>query len=238
MTAIAPTTPLFAETAALEAVVVDIYRDIHKGIRNELFGVTLDAGRIDPGDDRAVSGVATRWTNLVGLLVAHADHEETFVQPVIEEFTPVYAEEIAETHARLEGQMAQLELLADRAAESCPEQRRLLTHRLYLGLASFTAAYLEHQEFEEFEVMVMLSEHVSPEELRALDNAIVASISPEMMGQSLSIMVPAMNIEDQAELFGGMQAGAPPDVFAGAMGLAQSVLEPARYETLASRLGV
>jgi hypothetical protein len=97
---------------------------------------------------------------------------------------------------------------------------------------------MEHQEFEEFEVMVMLSEHVAPEELRALDNAIVASISPEMMGQSLSIMVPAMNIEDQAELFGGMQAGAPPEVFAGAMGLAQSVLEPVRYEALARRLGV
>jgi iron-sulfur cluster repair protein YtfE (RIC family) len=238
MTAIAPTTPLFAETAALDAVVVDIYRDVHKGIRHELFGVTLDAGRVDPGDAQAVSGVATRWTNLVGLLVAHADHEETFVQPVIKEFTPLYAEEIAETHARLESQMAQLELLADRASESCPEQRRGLTHRLYLGLASFTAAYLEHQEFEEFEVMVMLSEHVSPEDLRALDNAIVASLSPEMMGQSLSIMVPAMNIEDQAELFGGMQAGAPPEVFAGAMGLAQSVLEPARYETLARRLGV
>src|SRR4029079_3048214 len=127
-----------------------------------------------------------------------------------EEFTPVYAEEIAETHARLEGQMAQLELLADRAAESCAEQRRLLTHPFYLGLASFTAAYLEHQEFEEFEVMVMLSQHVSPEELRAIDNATVASIVPEMMGQSLSIMVPAMNIDDQTELFGGMQADAPP----------------------------
>ena len=81
---------------------------------------------------------------------------------MIEQFTPVYAEEIAETHARLERQMAQLELLADRAAESCSEQRRLLTHRFYLGMASFTAAYLEHQAFEEFEVMVMLSQHVSP----------------------------------------------------------------------------
>jgi hypothetical protein len=238
MTAIAPTTPLFAETAALDAVVVDIYRDIHKGIRQELFGVTLDAGRVDPGDPQAVGGIAGRWANLVTLLVAHADHEETFLQPVIEEFTPVYAAEIAETHARLEGQMAQLELLADRAAESCPEQRRLLTHRLYLGLASFTAAYLQHQEFEEFEVMVMLSEHVSPDELRALDNAIVASITPDMMGQALSIMVPAMNIEDQTELFGGMQAGAPAEVFAGAMGLAQTVLEPGRYEALARRLGV
>jgi len=238
MTAIAPTSPLFAETAALDSVVVDIYRDIHKGIRNELFAVTVGAGQVDPHDSEAVSAVAGRWDNLVELLVAHAQHEEDFVQPVIEQFTPIYAEEIVEAHQRLEAQMAQLELLADRASESCPEQRRLLTHRLYLGLASFTAAYLQHQEFEEFEVMVMLSQHVSPEDLRALDDAIVASISPEMMGRSLAIMVPAMNIEDQAELFGGMQAGAPPEVFAGAIGLVRSVLEPARYEALARRLGV
>ena len=51
-------------------------------------------------------------------------------------------------------------------------------------------------------------------------------------------MLPAMNIEDQAELFGGMRAGAPPEVFAGMLGLAESVLEPARYEALARRLGV
>lgn len=236
MTAIAPTTPVFAETAALEAVTVDIYRDIHKGIRNELFAVTLDAGRVDPHDDDAVSGVAGRWRSLVGLLVAHAQHEEQFVQPVIERFAPLYAEEILEAHAALEGQMAQLELLADRAGEACASQRRLFTHRLYLGLASFTAAYLQHQEFEEFEVMVMLSQHVSADDLRAVDDAIVASISPEMMGQSLAIMVPAMNIEDQTELFTNIRATAPPEVFAGVMRLTESVLEPARFDALSRRL--
>jgi hypothetical protein len=134
--------------------------------------------------------------------------------------------------------MAELEILADRAVNSCPEQVRLLTHRLYLGLASFTAEYLQHQEFEEFEVMVMLSQHVSPEDLRALDHAIVASISPEMMAQSAAIMLPAMNIEDQTELFSGVQQGAPPEIFAAMMGLAQSALDPVRYEELARRLGV
>jgi hypothetical protein len=237
MTAIAPTTPLFAETAALEAVEVDIYRDVHKGIRSELFAVTLDAGRVDPHDDEAVGAVAGRWGSLVKLLVEHARHEEDFVQPVVEQFAPLYAAEILESHARLEGQMAQLELLADRAGEACAAQRRLFTHRLYLGLASFTAAYLEHQEFEEFEVMVMLSQHVSAEDLRAIDDAIVASIPPEMMAQSLPIMVASMNIEDQSELFGAARMSAPPEVFAGMMGLAGSVLEPARFDALTRRLG-
>ena len=232
------TTPLIVETAALETVTVDMYRDIHKGIRNGLFGVTLAAGQVDPHDTAAVRTVADRWTAMVELLVSHAEHEDVFVQPVIERFAPVYAEEIAVAHPRLEAQMAELEVLADRAADACPDQARLLAHRLYLGLASFTAEYLQHQEFEEFEVMVMLSQYVSPEELRAIDNAIVASIPPEQMLKSAAYMLPAMNIVDQTELYAGARAGVPPEVFEGMLMLAESVLEPERYEALARRLEV
>jgi hypothetical protein len=232
------TTPLIVETAALETVSYDIYRDIHKGIRNGLFSVTLAAGEVDPHDAEAVRAVAERWTDLVGVLVAHAEHEDEFVQPVIERHNPAYAAEIAEAHPRLEAQMAELEVLADRATDACPEQVRLLTHRFYLGLASFTAEYLQHQEFEEFEVMVMLSQHLSVDELLAVDNAIVASIEPDMMARSAALMLPAMNIEDQTELYEGARAGVPPEVFQGMLMLGQAVLEPVRYQALCDRLGV
>jgi len=185
-----------------------------------------------------VRAVATSWSDMVQMLVEHAEHEDNFVQPVIERFAPAYAEEIAVAHPRLEGQIAELEVLADRAASACPEQARLLTHRLYLGMASFTAEYLQHQEFEEFEVMVMLSQHLSADELRALDNAIVASISPERMAASAALMLPAMNIEDQTELYEGARGGVPPEVFQGMLMLAEMVLEPARYEALRTRLAV
>jgi len=183
MTAIAPTTPLIAETAALETVTFDIYRNIHKGIRHGLFSVTLAAGEVDPHDQPGAQAVAQRWSDLVAVLVAHAEHEDDFVQPEIARFAPAYADEIAEAHPRLEAQMAELEILADRAAESCPEQARILTHRLYLGLASFTAEYLQHQEFEEFEVMELLSQHVATEERRAIDSALVASTALARKGE-------------------------------------------------------
>ncbi|HLM16584.1 MAG TPA: hemerythrin domain-containing protein [Acidimicrobiia bacterium] len=232
------TTPLIVETAALESVTFDLYRNIHKGIRAGLFSVTQAAGQVDPHDADAVRDVAERWARMVELLVGHAEHEDEFVQPTIERLAPAYASEIAEAHPRLEAQMAELEVLADRAVDACPEQARLLTHRLYLGVASFTAEYLQHQEFEEFEVMVMLSQHLSFEELLAIDMAIVSSIPPEQMAKTAAYMLPAMNIEDQTELFLGARAGVPPEVFQGMVALAQSVLEPARYELLARRLGV
>jgi hypothetical protein len=238
MTAIAPTSPLIVETAALETVTFDIYRNIHKGIRAGLFSVTQAAGTVDPHDAVAVGAVAGRWSEMVELLVAHAEHEDGFVQPVIERCNPAYAAEIAEAHPRLECQMAELEILADRAANSCPEQVRLLTHRLYLGLASFTAEYLRHQEFEEFEVMVMLSQHLTFEELLAVDNAIVASIEPDMMAKCAALMLPAMNIEDQVDLFEGARGGVPPEVFQGMLMLAEMALGQDRYATLTRRLDI
>ena len=229
---------LTVETAALEAVTLDLYRDIHKGIRYELFGVTIAAGQVDPFDRDAVAAVAGRWRNLVGLLIGHAEHEDRFVQPAIERHAPALAEVIAATHPELEAQMAALEVLAERATDAGACERRLSVHRLYLGVASFTAAYLQHQEFEEMQVMPALASVLGFDEVLGIHGAIIGSISPEEMVQSGSVMLPAMNVEDRTELLGGAQAGAPPEVFAGMMALTQSVISPADYAQVATRLGV
>jgi iron-sulfur cluster repair protein YtfE (RIC family) len=229
---------LTVETAELEKVTVNMYRDIHKGLRAELFAVTTAAGSVDPGDPAAVAAVGQRWRNLVHVLVTHAEHEDEWMQPVIERYAPAQAEVIARVHPELEAQLAALEILADRAADTCPAESRLLVHRMYLGFASFTATYLQHQEFEEFQVMPVLSEHIPADELRALDNALVASIPPDDLAMSAAIMLPAMNVEDRVELLGGIQADAPPEAFAGILGLTQSVLDPAAYAEVTARLGV
>jgi hypothetical protein len=229
---------LTVESAELEKVTVNMYRDIHKGIRAELFAVTEAAGSVDPGDAVAVAAVTQRWGTLVHTLVTHAEHEDVWMQPAIEQHAPAEAAVIAEAHPRLEAELAALEILAGRTASSCPADRRLLVHRMYLGFASFTAAYLQHQEFEEFVVMPILSEKIPASELRALDNALVASIPPDDLAMSAAIMLPAMNVEDRVELLGGIQADAPPEAFAGILGLTQAVLDPAAYSELTRRLGV
>ena len=129
-------------------------------------------------------------------------------------------------------------MLADRAADTCSLDRRLITHRLYLGLAGFTSAYLTHQEYEELEVMPALSAAVGVDELIAIDMAIVAGLSPDEVVYSGTIMIPAMNVDDRVELIGGMREGMPAEVFAGIWGLVGSVLTPADTAQLAGRLGI
>ena len=72
----------------------------------------------------------------------------------------------------------------------------------------------------------------------AIHQQIVGSIPPEVMAASLSIMLPAMNVDDRTELLTGMQHGAPPEVFAGVWQLTGTVLQPADYAALGTRLGL
>jgi hypothetical protein len=51
-------------------------------------------------------------------------------------------------------------------------------------------------------------------------------------------MLPVMNVEDRSELLGGMQTGAPAEVFAGVWSLAGSVLPAEDSAALAGRLGL
>ncbi len=225
-------------TTDFHLVAVDLYRDIHKGIRAELFGTTLDAGRVDPADRAGRARLATRVDDLVYLLVTHAHHEDTSVQPAIEAHLPALAERIETDHLRLETRLAGLRELAAVSVDGDPIAQRTSAHHLYLELASFTGAYLEHQDVEERAVMPDLEAIIGVEAALEIHLGIIASIPPEDMAMSLALMLPAMNIDERAELLGGMRAGAPPEVFAGVWGLAGSVLTPADHVALGHRLGL
>lgn len=216
----------------------DLYRDIHKGIRAELFAVTSTAGRIDPSEKAARLALQSHVRSVVELLVVHAEHEDAAVQPSIEQYIPAVAEQIVDDHATLEARMVDLQVLASDAALAEPDEQRLAVQRLYVELASFTSAYLAHQDFEERVVMPALFDAIGFEAALAINEAIVSSIPPDLMASSLAIMLPAMNIDDCTEMLGGMKMGAPPEVFAGVWALAATVLTPADHAALGTRLGI
>jgi Hemerythrin HHE cation binding domain len=225
-------------TAPYAPVALDLYRDIHKAIRVELFAVTSTAGRIDPAQGIARAAVANHVNDIVELLVQHAEHEDATIQPALEVHLPALAERIEVDHVTIEARMEDLKEMAAEAAALSVVDPAAKVHRLYLALAAFTSDYLEHQDVEERVVMPALEEVVGVDEVVAIHGAILASIPPDEMARSLALMLPAMNIDNRAELLGGMRAGAPAEVFQGVWGLAGSVLEPADLTALAARLDI
>jgi hypothetical protein len=223
---------------AFEPVTFTLYRDIHKGIRAELFAITTAAGSLDPSDRAGRVDLARHVGDVVELLVGHAEHEDTAIQPVLEAHVPELAERIAADHPVLEARIEAIAEIAARAVDAPAFAQRDDVHRVYVELASFASAYLAHQDFEERDVMPALDRAVGFDAVLAIHHQIIGSLTPEEMAKSLPVMMPAMNIEDRVEMVGGMQQGAPPEVFAQIFGLVRSSLTPCEGDALAKRLGI
>ena len=233
-------TPLTAWSPAsetFELVAVDLYRDIHKGIRSELFAVVERAGSVDPSERDAVCALVDHVTATHALLEGHAHHEDAFIQPVLERELPVLAERIEQDHVALDRTIARIAEMALSIGASTASARRD-HHLLYIDLARFVSEYLVHIDIEERVLMPALEAVIGPEATLELNMAIVSSIPPDEMVTSLAMMLPAMNLEDRVDLLDGMRASAPPEAFAGVIDLARSVLRSDDHDALARRLGI
>ena len=221
-----------------QRVAFDLYRDIHKGIRAELFAITSTAGRIDPVDRFDRIALAGHIGSVAGVLTMHAEHEDSAIDPVLGVHMPDIAEQIERDHRLLDARFATVVDLAQSTVDADVVDQRRLGHLLYLELTGFTSAYLAHQLVEEHVVSPALEQAIGPEAVAGIHMQIVGSIPPDVMAQSLAFMLPAMNIDDRAELLGGMRMAAPPEAFAAVTGLARSVLAADDFAALAARMGL
>jgi hypothetical protein len=227
-----------ATTPTTDPPAVDLYRDIHKGIRTELFAVTELAGRTDGADPADRAALAEHVRTVHDVLETHAEKEDTHLGPVLREHLPELAERIEAVHHDLEARFETTAGLAQALLDPTAASKRSEVHHLYLELSAFSGTYLLHQDEEERVVMPAVAATLGPEAVLALHQSIVGSIPPDEMARSLAMMLPAMNIDDRTEMLGGMRQGAPAEVFEGVWSLAGSVLAPADHAALGARLGL
>lgn len=227
-----------APTQALEVVTFNLYRDVHKGIRRMLFALTEQAGSVDPSSRSARADVAANLDQTIEFLRLHAHHEDAAIGATLETDLPDLGAEIEHDHDTLEGRLVDLQTIAYETVEANTTAQRDAMYRMYVELASFTSSYLAHQDLEERVVMPAVEKAVGVEAVVGIHLQIIGSIPPDQMAASLAQMFPAMNIDDRAELLGGMRASAPAEVFEGVWGLTGSVLTPPDFTALGQRLQI
>ncbi len=213
---------------------VDVYRDIHKGLRAELFALVGRSGSLDLVGAAERHDLGRHVHSTIALLESHAHHEDDAIHPVLIEAHPGLVERLDGDHARFDRHLAAVAEIADDIL-SAPVGRPT-RQAFYLELSAFTAAYLEHIDFEERTVMPALEDTIGPAGVEAVLGQIIGSIPPDMMTASLTVMLPTLDLDDRTDLLGGMQAAAPPEVFDHFVSLARSVLHRADFERLADRL--
>ncbi|HVU71486.1 MAG TPA: hypothetical protein VHE83_00860 [Mycobacteriales bacterium] len=227
MTHSAPTTlPPLPDLATF-----DIYREVHKGLRAELFGLVTAAGALDVDDAAARARFVTRFARVDDMLGLHHGHEDGgALDECIAKHAPHLLAPLHEAHRRFVGEIAILReiVIGLQTAADAAE--------LYDRAIAFVVSYLGHMRFEEHEVMPALRAAATIEELFAVEMSIRTSMLPETMVLFMRAMLPAMNSDERTAMLGAMKAGAPAEAFALFWATAAEVLSPEDLDVVARRI--
>jgi hypothetical protein len=219
------------DTAA--PVSLDLYREVHKGLRLALFGLCEAAGSLDAADPDARAAFVARFAVVDNMLSLHHSHEDgEHFGKLIADVAPQFAAELAAAHHKTNEDLAFLRqaviLLGDGGCDA---------DELYDRVAAFVVDYLGHMAVEEHQVMPALSAAATFDELLSVQIALRTSMAPTEMVMFMRTMLPAMNPDERTNMLGGMKAGAPPEVFDIFWATAADVLSPAQLAVVDARLG-
>jgi len=231
----APHMPAAPDTAAGRR---DFYAPIHKALRLFMTHTLCAVGSTDPADSQQVRATLDLLGRLLALCEAHLQHENEFVHPALERARGGSAARTAAEHERHVEAFADLRDLAALVADSAETARAAALARLYRTLALFVADNFQHMHAEETANNAVLWAAYSNAELEAIEGALVASIAPATMFESLHWFLPALSAPERAGMLAGMKQGMPPEPFRAVLEVARSTLVPRDYARLLRDLGL
>lgn len=189
---------------------LDVYTAVHKMQRARLFELTVEAGKSDPADPLATGRMASAVNSLAAELVAHGEHEERFIHPLLRAHSPRLADMLDAAHAELDTRLDHLRGLAAAHAAAADAAAPDDPNVLYRALAAFTAAYLEHLAVEEGEALPALWDGCSDEELAGILASFKGSRSDVENLTSLLAQLPTLNpVEMNRMVAAGLAVPAP-----------------------------
>lgn len=194
----------------------DLYYAIHKALRLANARMLIALGQTDPQSPSSVAGTLTMLREHLTACEKHLEHENEFIHAVLEERLPGGASHADEDHEAHERTFAELKEMIG-AIEAASSERPRLWRKLYQRFALFFAEDLEHMHEEETLVMPLIAAHFSPEETKAIEGRIIASIPPAEMVEGVRLMLQASCATERETMVRGMQAGMPGEVFDGFM---------------------
>lgn len=232
------TAPAPVEAPDAPQLPLDLFREVHKGLRRALFDTTTAIGAADLRSADERDAILDRVDALIALLHHHHAHEDTHIQPHLVGCDPALAAVVDEGHRETDEGILELEQDAHRLRLAAGEGAVVAGPDLYRRLALFTAHYLAHMALEEGGVMDALRSGRTDDELLAVEMGLRGAVPPPLMCDFIAVMVPAMNRAERASMLGGMHAGAPAEIFELFRASAEAALTQEAYAVLAGDIDI
>jgi hypothetical protein len=213
---------------------------LHRGIRNALAQLLLQAGKTDFGNAREVACLGRNGHEIFCLLSIHASDEEEITLAALEEKLPGATNATVAAHQKLENLQAELEsqlheiTLRATRGEGVREQGRIF----YWALNEFYARYLLHMLEQEVDTQELLWQYFTDEELMVQRQQTLLRMSLRTLLNWLKYIVPAQGQQERAVFLRGLLAAMPHCNFAQAIQVVEGVLSATEWQVLDSELAL
>ena len=206
----------------------------HKGLRNALSQLTLQAGKTSFTNRESVAKFQALAKEVFHLLKDHTHTENKFILAPLEEKLNGSSVEYLDDHKEIDELEAELlEVIMSLDGTQSDEEG----HDFYLDLCDFQALYLIHIDKEDVELEPLVQEQFTDEELMGHQVAIMQEMSFETLLLWFKYIVPARRTEENAQVLRGFKGAAPKEAFDAAMAVIKNELDEMEYQRLVGMIG-
>jgi hemerythrin-like domain-containing protein len=217
---------------------VDLYSNIHKGQRKTLFEIAIQAGKADYHDPACLDQLIQELIAFKDEMRLHAQLEENHIHPLLCDRVPEGATKLEEDHRQMHKTLDELEqhLTSLHAKPADFEKTAAVTLEFYRAWNRFIAFYLEHIDTEEEHVQPLLWILCTNTELLTAFQRIMADQKPKELMDNLTMMIPAMNVNELVDMLEQGRATTPPETYHAGLALTEQVLPPDEWTVLKGKI--
>ena len=207
---------------------INIFHQIHKGLRALLYESSLLLQQTDFSDDQEMETAITRVTMVADLFDDYAHHENKFILPAIQEHEPSIVDAFKREHA--------IDIKLTRALKNClhalrmasPMVRPEMSNVLYKTFVQFMVFNVQHMANEETMLNKILWRYYSEEEILTIQNNILANLTPWSATNASRWMVRGLNNPEIVSWLRSVEESAPEAAFQKLFSIAESELPERR----------
>lgn len=231
------------------AATEDLFTSVHKGLRAMLYALSTRLQTNDFVDLTATKALVTDLENdfavarsagcTLCVLAHHASDEEAVIFSKMGTLGNGLVPSLIEDHHALTRRELDLAASAHHLlAMGSPTERIEAGIRLNQAANALFAAYIAHMNREEAELVPLMRQHFSDEQMAGMRGAIIAATPPDRLFAILGWMLPALNVTELSELLSTVSKGAPPALTKAVTDLCTAKVDPARWSEVRARTGL